>query len=202
MTTQIQAITTLSLTWTTHQSACFYPDPPSILRTEAGVLSNHIMLLTCIPSQLRIKSKLNLMVYEALCDLAPARLYPLMSHRSPVPRSNRFTLALLHLVRVYPHWLFCVSCTGPPSADMQVVPHIISGGAFSRLLGEWCSLKRVTRQPSSHKLRSSPLPGLGTCWSLCLVHPSAGSAHAWLLLVIHSTNISQSITLYPAELIT
>lgn len=73
------------------------------------------------------------MVSEALYDLAPAWLSNLMLYHSPHRHNNLSTLALLCLVMIYAHSLFCFSHTGPPCADMQVVHHITPGGAFSRL---------------------------------------------------------------------
>lgn len=90
--------------------------------------------LICLSSHLRIKSKPILMICEALCDLALARLSHFTSHCSPLSCSNLSTLRLTHpptlhhLVMIYPHWLFCFSDTGSPCADRQVAQCIISGG--------------------------------------------------------------------------
>lgn len=97
--------------------------------------------LIYVPCHLRIKSKIILMVSEALCDLTPARLSHFMSYCSPLPCSNLSTLALLHLIMIYPHCLFCFLHTGPPCTDMQVVHCVTPGEAFSRLQGERCPWK-------------------------------------------------------------
>lgn len=131
--------------------------------------------LICSPSHVRIKSELILMVYEALRDLASARLSHFMSYYSPLPCSNLSTLTLFHLVMICPHWLFCFSDAGPPCVDVQVVQWVISGG---HSVG--CRMNDVpgnvlygspahTRQTPSH------------CKALAPAEPSAWYVHLWVL---------------------
>ena len=109
--------------------------------------------LICVPSHLRIKSKINTTVYEALCDLTAAWLSHLISYHSLPLCNNLSTLALLHLIMIYPHWLSCFFPTGPPCTDVQVVHCITLGGAFGRLQGAWWTRKCTAWWSSSHTPR-------------------------------------------------
>lgn len=140
------------------------------------------------------------MIYYALCDLTLAWFFHLMSYCPLPPCNNLSTLALLNLIMIYPLNFLFFEHGATMCSHTGCVWHNSRRGAQQAagwtLLLETCSMAA----PFTH---TELLPTARPCCLLSLLPGTCTCRFfAWLLLVMHLTGISQSISLHQAELAT